>query len=121
MRICIPTETGEGFEARVHAHFGSAPVFTIFETETKALEVVKNYNDKHLHGTCQPLNALNGTNVDIVVCGGMGARAVQKLNHGGIKAYLAKGDTVEEVIQNYGAGDLQEITVSNSCAQHHCH
>ena len=121
MRICIPTETGEGFEARVHAHFGSAPIFTIFETETTALELVENPNNKHLHGTCQPLNALNGTNLDIVVCGGMGARAVQKLNQVGIKAYLAKGDTVEEVIQNYGTGDLQEITVSNACAQHHCH
>ena len=121
MRICIPTETGEGFQARVHAHFGSAPIFTIFETETKALEVVENPNNKHLHGTCQPLKALNGTNVDVVVCGGMGARAVQRLNQGGIKAYRAKDATVGEVIQNYDAGNLEEITVSNACIQHHCH
>jgi predicted Fe-Mo cluster-binding NifX family protein len=83
----------------VHEHFGSAPIFTIFETDTKALEVVENPNNKHLHGTCQPLNALNGTDVDVVV----------------------KGDTVGEVILNYGSGDLEEITVSNACAQHHCH
>ena len=121
MRICIPTQTRDGLDARVHEHFGSAPIFTIFETDTKALEVVENPNNKHLHGTCQPLNALNGTDVDVVVCGGMGARAVQKLNQGGIKAYRAKGDTVEEVIQNYGSGDLEELSVQNACMQHHCH
>ena len=121
MRICIPTETGDGFVARVHAHFGSALIFTIFETDTRALEVMENPSNRHLHRTCQPLNALNGADVDFVVCGGMGARAVQKLNQGGIKAYRVKGDTVEEVIQNYGTGDLEEITASNACAQHHCH
>jgi predicted Fe-Mo cluster-binding NifX family protein len=59
--------------------------------------------------------------VDAVVCGGMGARAVQKLNQGGIKAYLAKGDTVQEVLRQYDADDLEEITIQNSCVQHHCH
>ena len=121
MRICIPTETGDGLGARVHEHFGSAPVFTIFETDTAALEVVENPNNQHFHGTCQPLNALNGTDVDVVVCSGMGARAVQKLNQGGIKAYRAKGASVGEVIENYGCGDLEEIMPGNACAQHHCH
>ena len=121
MRICIPTESDNGFDARVHAHFGSSPIFTIFETDTERLEVVNNPNNEHLHGTCQPLNALGGTHVDVVVCGGMGARAVQKLNQGGIKAYLAKGDTVQEVLQHYDDGDLEEITLQNSCVQHHCH
>ena len=121
MRICIPTETGDGYNARVHEHFGSAPIFTIFETDTKALEVVENPNNKHLHGTCQPLNVLNGTGVDVVICASMGARAVQKLNQGGIMAYRARGNTVGEIIQNYGSGDLEEITPGNACAQHHCH
>jgi nucleotide-binding universal stress UspA family protein len=29
MRICILTESNNGFDARVHVHFGSAPIFTI--------------------------------------------------------------------------------------------
>jgi predicted Fe-Mo cluster-binding NifX family protein len=105
MRICIPTESDIGFDAKVHAHFGSAPIFTIFETDTEHLEIVNNPNN----------------HVDAVVCGGMGARAVQKLNQGGIKAYLAKGDTVQEVLRQYDADDLEEITIQNSCVQHHCH
>ena len=121
MRICIPTESNRGLDARVYAHFGSAPIFTIFETESRHLEIVNNPNHQHLHGTCQPLNALRGTDVDVVLCGGLGARAVQKLNQGGIKAYLTKGNTVQEALQHYDEGDLEEITVRNSCVQHHCH
>ncbi|UCF93904.1 MAG: NifB/NifX family molybdenum-iron cluster-binding protein [Desulfobacterales bacterium] len=121
MRICIPTETDEGFEAGVHAHFGSAPIFTVFETHTRTLEFVRNPNHRHLHGTCQPLSALSGTPVDVVVCSGMGARALQKLNGSGIKALRARGTTVEEVLRNHAAGVPEEITLQNACMQHQCH
>jgi predicted Fe-Mo cluster-binding NifX family protein len=121
MRICIPTETDSGFDARVHGHFGSAPIFTIFVTETRTLEFVNNPNHQHIHGTCKPLNALHGTHVDVVVSIGMGLRAVHELKEGGIKAFRAKGTTVQEVIRNYEAGALEEITLYNSCTEHHCH
>ena len=86
MKICIPTETDQGLEAAVMAHFGSAPFFTIYDTNTEGIEHVGNQNLHHMHGGCQPLLALNGKAVDVVICGGMGARAVQKLGEGGVKA-----------------------------------
>ena len=45
MRICIPTETDMGQEAKVYGHFGSAPYFTIYDTEEMTLE-----NACHQHG-----------------------------------------------------------------------
>ena len=42
MKICIPTETNQGNTAQVYGHFGSAPYFTIYDTEAKSLEVVDN-------------------------------------------------------------------------------
>ena len=33
MKICIPTETGDGTSAQVYGHFGSAPYFTICDLE----------------------------------------------------------------------------------------
>ena len=42
MRICIPTETDDGNDAQVNAHFGSAPVFTIYDTDSRKLHSVKN-------------------------------------------------------------------------------
>ena len=121
MRLCIPTATNEGRTAEVYGHFGSAPYFTIYDTQNDDVEIIDNSNQHHSHGMCQPMNALVGKNIDAVVCGGMGARAVIKLNEGGIKAYRAVPGTVEQITKQFTDGGLEEITVQNSCQQHNCH
>jgi hypothetical protein len=47
MKICIPTETNEGKSAAVYGHFGSAPYFTIIDTEKRLKKLFKtifNFN-----------------------------------------------------------------------------
>lgn len=121
MRICIPTETNMGQEAKVYGHFGSAPYFTIYDTETDDCEIVDNSNQHHIHGTCNPIDALDGKDIDAVICNGMGKRAIQKLNEAGIRAFKASGANVREVIDKYRANELEEITMDNACHQHGCH
>jgi predicted Fe-Mo cluster-binding NifX family protein len=50
----------------------------------------------------------------------MGARAVQRLNEGGIKVYRAIPGTVAELVGQFIQGGLEEITINNACAQHGC-
>ena len=121
MKICMPTETDNGVDAAVMAHFGSAPFFTIYDTDTKRFEHIGNRNLHHIHGGCQPLLALSGQAVDVVICGGMGARAVQKLSEDGIKAFKVRGATVKEALANYLEGQLNPITPLNACQDHDCH
>ena len=121
MKLCIQTETNEGKNAEVYGHFGSAPYFTIVDTEKDSVEIIDNTNQQHAHGMCQPMKALMGKKIDAVVTGGMGARAVQGLNQGGIKAYRAIQGTVADLISQFTKGGLEEITVNNACAQHGCH
>lgn len=121
MKICIPTETKDGMNAKVFGHFGSAPYFTIVDVEAGSIRTVDNVNSHHSHGMCHPLGVLGASSIDAVVCQGMGARAVQKLNAANIKAFAAQAGTVEEIIQRYKNNQLSEITVENACAQHGCH
>jgi predicted Fe-Mo cluster-binding NifX family protein len=121
MRICIPTETNDGKAAQVYGHFGSAPYFTIYDTDKDTIETIDNANQHHSHGMCQPMGSLIGKKIDIVVCGGMGGRAVQKLNEGGIKTYRAIAGTVKDIVGQFTKGGLEEITVQNACTQHSCH
>ena len=120
IRICIPTESKEGLSAIASGHFGSSPYFTIYDTEKGSVETIENTNQHHSHGMCHPLGALSGKNIDAVVCGGMGGRAVQKLNEAGIKAYRVTTGTVQEIIDSLKKGGLEEITVQNACMQHNC-
>ena len=121
MKLCIPTETNEGKNAMAYGHFGSAPYFTIVDIEKDSVEIISNANQHHSHGMCQPMNALIGKEINAVVTGGMGSRAVQKLNEGGIKAYRAVPGTVAEIVSQFTKGGLEEITVQSACAQHGCH
>jgi len=121
MRICIPTENKEGLKANVYGHFGSAPYFTIYDTDKETFKTVDNINAHHSHGMCHPIGVLGTSSIDAVVCQGMGMRAVQKLNEASVKAYRADGQSVADIINKFKAGELEEITVQNACAQHGCH
>jgi len=121
MRICVPTTTDEGAKARAYEHFGSAPHFTILDTATGSCEVVGNAGQHHAHGMCHPLAMLEGRKIDAVVCAGIGARALQRLNEGGIRVYRTISGTVEEVVEKFKTRELEEMTLENSCAGHGCH
>lgn len=120
MRICIPTETNEGINAKVYAHFGSAPYFTIYDTKLNKVEVVSNDNMNHTHGMCQPMNVLANKNINAVLCSGMGTRAIQKLNESGIKVYKIIPGKVSDIVEQFINGDIEEITVEDACGQHNC-
>jgi len=121
MKICIPTLGKNGFQEKLYNHFGSAEFFSIYDTETKELKVVKNNNLHHEHGTCQPMGVIKQEGIETVLTGGMGKRAVLLLNQGGIKVYLMEGDTVRDAIDKFEAGELHELTTDMACAGHDCH
>ena len=121
MKICIPLESNRGLKAKINAHFGSASCFLIYDTDTETFEVIENSDKEHAHGMCHPLKVLENQNIDAVICRGMGARAVQKINEGGIKAYKTGVETVEDVIAEYKEDGLEEITAQNACTNHNCH
>ncbi|MFC1480231.1 NifB/NifX family molybdenum-iron cluster-binding protein [Candidatus Omnitrophota bacterium] len=121
MKICIPTKTKEGLKSKVCDHFGSALFFTIYDTDSNGIEVLDNSNQHHVHGSCHPLSVLNGQEIDAVVCRGMGLRAINSLNQGGIKAFRAVASTVEEIANKYRNGELEEMTPDIACQDHDCH
>jgi len=123
MRICIPTENNDGLQSIVYGHFGSAPYFIIYDTESKSIEVINNRDTHHEHGQCNPLSSFDRTPVDMLVTGGIGMRALEKLNAGGIRAYRTTTEkTVSEVISRQAENRLVEITPDDACSHHRgCH
>ncbi len=121
MRLCMPTQGRKGLSETIHNHFGSAPYFTIYDTETKEIDVFANRNEHHEHGTCRPVAAVGDHQIDAVITTGMGKRAVQALNKGGVKVFLLDGVTVEEAILQFSKSACQELTVENACMGHGRH
>jgi len=118
MKICIPTETKDGLKAKVYGHFGSAPYFTVCDTETLKCEIIDNGNLDHEHGMCNPLKAVGNAKPDAVIAGGMGAGAINGLRAAGIKVYLSPASTVEEAAKAVKSGKLKEADPSCACGHH---
>lgn len=120
MKICIPIKTNEGLNSQLDDHFGSAAFFLLYDTQTCDYEIISNKNSQHQHGMCNPLDTLDSYDVDIVICNGMGARAVHKLQQSNIRAFCSDERAVRDVITHYEKQQLREITVENACENHKC-
>lgn len=118
MKLCMPTQGNKGLSETIYNHFGSSPYFTIYNTETKEIDVIANKNQHHEHGDCMPLAVIKDRQIDAVLTNGMGKRAVHSLNKGGVKVFLMEGTTVEEAIQKYGNANLKELSVKDACGGH---
>ena len=118
MKLCFPVESDQGLDSIVFGHFGSAPMFVVFDTASKSLETINNQDLGHVHGMCNPLKALSGKSVDAIVVGGIGAGAINKLNALGIKVYRAGQSTVKSNLEALQKGTLTEMSAEHACGGH---
>jgi predicted Fe-Mo cluster-binding NifX family protein len=118
MKVCFPVLKVEGLESEVYGHFGSAPAFIVVDTENNSIATIKNGDQDHEHGMCNPVKALNNQHIDALVAAGIGAGALTKLNQQGIKVFQAKAQTVRENIRLMQDQNLPEFTPQQTCAGH---
>ena len=118
MKLCIPVTEDKGLESPVSAHFGSAPLFVIVDTDSGVCRSIPNRNLNHSHGMCQPLMSLAGEQVDGIAVGGIGMGALGKLLAAGMRVFITRELTVEETVAALKAGTLQEATPAAACSHH---
>jgi len=116
MRICIPIENGQDLEAQISEHFGAAPAYLIHDTENGESKLVTGTEGEHEHGGCRPLDNLHVDQLDAMIVGGIGPRAVAKLGAAGVRVYRATGRTAKENVDALTRGELPELTSDDTCA-----
>jgi predicted Fe-Mo cluster-binding NifX family protein len=110
MRIAVPTNDGTS----ISPHFGRSAAFLIFETrdgriqtrELRSNTMQHSHDHAHEpHGHAAILQALAGC--DAVICAGMGARAAEALQAGGVETivFTAPGPA-ESAVTAFLAGVL---------------
>ena len=117
MRISVPSMGNKGLEDMVGQHFGRVPTYTIWDSETENVEVVSNTSE-HMGGIGLPPELMNAHKVDIMLCSGLGQRAVQMFENFGIMVYVGAMGTVKDAIEAWKRGELQEVTDETACQVH---
>ena len=118
MLVCLPTNGKVGAADTICEHFGSAPFFTLYDSDSDGFTILKNKNAHHGHGTCHPLSQLVDHKIDGAVCQGMGRRPIGFLRQANIKVYYAGSPQVADAIAKIKEGELMEIDPAQACAGH---
>ena len=109
MKIALTT-SGNDLSAPLDSRFGRAPKFLIYDLETKTYDVIDN---------AQNLNAAQGAGIqsaqhiarqgaNAVITGHCGPKAFRVLRSAGIKIYNTSAATVQEALDMYLGGKLNE-------------
>ena len=99
MKILIPVLENRGKESRVSPHFGRAPYFALYDSETGKLEIIENKSE-HFGGMRRPAENMLKYKPDVVFALGMGPRAVDLLRSNNVKIETGDYETVEKIIEN---------------------
>ncbi|ABO50733.1 Dinitrogenase iron-molybdenum cofactor biosynthesis [Desulforamulus reducens MI-1] len=101
MRVAIPTDGDY-----VSAHFGRCPIFTLVDLENnKEVKRVIIENPGHAPGLVPKL--LHEKNVEVIICGGMGAKAVSLIQEYKMQAISGVSGKIDEVIAKFEKGVLE--------------
>ncbi len=117
MRLCIPSESTGGLEDQVGYHFGRVENYTIYDDASNKVEVIEN-TSSHRGGTKLPAELLREYNVDVMICGGIGRRAIQLFEQYGVEIYIGAQGIIKEAIEQFKQDKLKMATNKDACQQH---
>lgn len=101
MRVAISTDKGY-----VSQHFGRCATYTFVDIENgKALKIEETTNPGHSPGLIPKFLHERGT--DVIICGGMGARAAGFFQELGIKMVTGVEGSIDDVIKKLERNELE--------------
>lgn len=116
-KLCVPTSGSGGLDDLVGEHFGRVPTYTIYDSETGAVEVVDNTSE-HAGGTGLPADILSNLGIDVLLCSGLGRRAIGILSESGIEVCVGLSGTAREAVEAWKGGRLSGASDDDACQQH---
>ncbi len=117
MKICVPTMEKGGFDDLVCEHFGRAPTFTVIDMDNNQVQVVPNISE-HMGGQGLPPEHIAKTGAKILICSGLGPKAIDMLQSFGLEVFVGANGTVKDAVQMWRDGKLLSASHDVACKQH---
>jgi predicted Fe-Mo cluster-binding NifX family protein len=117
MKICIPTMGNNGLDDIVGEHFGRVLTYTVVDIDTYKVKIISNMSH-HMGGIGDPPEIMAREGVNIMVCQGLGQRAISMFKNLGIAVYIGASGTVRDAVDMFKQGKLQKASESDGCGKH---
>jgi len=106
-----------GLDNIIGEHFGRVPTYTIVNLDTDEVKVVPN-TSHHMGGEGNPPEIMLQEGVNVMVCRGLGRRAINMFEEMGIDVYIGASGTVRDAIEAFKQNKLQKASIDDACGQH---
>ena len=117
MKICIPTVGNNGLDDVVGEHFGRVPTYTIIDLETEDIRIIPN-TSHHMSGSGYPPEMMHREGVNVMICQGLGKRAIDMFASFGIEVYIGASGKVREAVDAFKKGMLKKADLNDACGRH---
>lgn len=124
MRIAVSTDTNAGLDAPVATHFGRCPFFTLIDVEGDCIQSVQVVGNPFfpVHEPGQVPAFVHSQGANVMLTGGMGARAAAFFEQYGIQPVTGAAGTVRQALAAYQQSELGGwAPCSESVAHGHGH
>jgi len=117
VKICIPTMGENGLDDFVGEHFGRVSHYTIVDLDTDEVKVIPN-TSHHMGGKEYPPELMAQEGANIMVCQGLGRRAIGMFKEFGIDVYVGASGLVRDAITAFKQGRLRKAGIDDACGRH---
>ena len=121
MRIAISADSNDELESVVAHHFGRCPFFALVDLEGRDVETVEVIDNPFYvgHQPGQVPGFIKSQNVDVMLSGGMGRRAIEYFQQLGVEAATGADGTVRQTLERYLGGELTGAAPCRESVEHH--
>ncbi len=111
--MCVPTEGEKGWDESVAGQFGKARTFTLLDTSTNGVKVIKNNGGRNGSKASAP-DSFAKENVEAVLAGWLGPDAIASLKGRGILVFVGAKGTVLDTVSDWRKGKFHRATLENA-------
>ena len=115
MKIIFSSDENNGIKSKMAHHFGRCPYYIAIDIDNnkiKNIESIKNpYFDGHAPGVVPEF--INSIGANVMVSGGMGAKAIQFFNDYNIEVITGVEGIIEHILNDYLAGNIKGYQACN--------
>ncbi len=117
MKIVIPTEDKKGINDRIADHFGRCNTYTFLDEKGKVVEIVDNTSE-HMGGQGLPPELMKKHKASVLLCRGLGPRALNLCREFDIEVYVNQAETVRDIFEMWKNNKLQKASFEDVCEEH---
>lgn len=116
-KIVVPTKGKKGLDDEIAEHFGRCETYTFLDENGKVIEIIDNTSE-HMGGIGLPAELIREHGANVLLCKGLGPKALNLCNALGIEVYVYQARKVREIFEIWKKNKVKKAGLDDVCKEH---